>query len=90
MEFFNVTGEAGRLPKALEHISQGRRRLGGDRAADRRRVSDKLMMTMSPSPQQWKNSLAEVNEDVAYRKSLLQKHGDGGGSSAPFRVRAGR
>ena len=46
--------------------------------------SDKLMMAMSPSPQHWKNSLPEVNEDVAYVKSLLEKHGDGGGQFRTF------
>ncbi|MDM8006164.1 MAG: hypothetical protein QUV05_08475 [Phycisphaerae bacterium] len=84
VEFFNVTGEAGRLPKALEHISHA--------AAAWEKIvrltdgvySDKLMMTMSSSPQHWRNSLPQVNEDVAYVKSLLQKYEDGGGQSRTF------
>ena len=46
--------------------------------------SDRLMLTRSSSHQHWKNSLSEVNQDVAYVKSLLQKHGDGGGKFSPF------
>lgn len=84
VEFFNVTGEAGRLPRALEHISQAAAAWEEIVRLTDGVYSDKLMLTLSPSPQHWKNSLSEVNKDVAQVKDLLQKHGDGGGKFRTF------
>ena len=46
--------------------------------------SDRLMLTRSAIPQHWKNSLAEVDANVAHVKDLLRQHGDGGGRFRAF------
>lgn len=84
LEFFHVTGEAGRLPRALEHIARAAEAWGRIVRLTDGVYSDKLMLTMEPAPRHWKDSLVQVDEDVAYVRGLLQKHGDGGGAVRVF------
>ena len=59
----------GRLPRALEHISQAAAAWQEIVRLTDGVYSDRLMLTRSSSPQHWKNSLAEVNQ----RRGARQK-----------------
>jgi hypothetical protein len=92
LAFFELTGEAGRLPRALQHMR--------DAAAAWEQIvrltdgvyHSNLVFGYSPLHKRrlghhhsghWKDRLAEVREDVSYLEDLLRKHD---GSRGPVRV----